>query len=145
MATPRQPESVTLSDKQFKIYPTLTVWSQAAIQKSIGALFVGGAKGFEDFSDEKFVGILQKLLGTCVWMDEEGKSRPLQELDNVEACFQCDTATMYQLAFEVLRYNKFPFFEKLVAIGKEKLGTSGFAKPTSNETPTPKASETLES
>jgi len=56
-----------------------------------------------------------------------------------------DTGTMYLLAFEVLRYNKFPFFEKLVAIGKEKLGTSGFAGQSSNEKKTPEQSGTLES
>lgn len=148
MATPRLPETVTVGGKEFKIHPTLTVWTQAAIQKNIGALFVGGAKGFEDFSDEKFTGVLQKLLATCVWMDsQEGfaKPRPLSETQNVEDCFQCDTGTMYLLAFEVLRYNKFPFFEKLVAIGKEKLGTSGFASPTSSEPPKPKASEISES
>lgn len=148
MATPRQPETVTVGGKSFKIHPTLTVWNQAAIQKNIGALFVGGSKGFEDFSDEKFIGILQKLLATCVWMEDQDdgivKPRPLTEQGNVEDCFQCDTATMYQLAFEVLRFNKFPFFEKLVAIGREKLGTSGFGKPTSNETPTSKESDTSE-
>lgn len=146
MATPRLPEDVALNGKTFKIYPKLTVWNQAAIQKNIGALFVGGSQGLQEFSDERFVGILQKLLESCVWMDlqEDGlvKPRPLSEQGNVEDCFQGDTGTMYLLAFEVLRYNKFPFFEKLVAIGKEKLGTSGFAKQSSSEEKTPNPSET---
>lgn len=149
MATPRLPQEISLNGKDFKIFPSLTVWVQAAIQKNIGALFVGGAEGFEAFSDEKFIGTLQKLLGSCVWMETQDdgtiKPRQLSENQNVEDCFQVDTGTMYLLAFEVLRYNKFPFFEKLVAIGKEKLGTSGFAGQSSNEKKTPEQSGTLES
>lgn len=136
MATPRLPQEISLNGKDFKIFPSLTVWTQAAIQKNIGALFVSGTSGFEAFSDDKYIEILQKLLGSCVWMyPEDGlvKPRPLSEQGNVEDCFQGDTGTMYLLAFEVLRYNKFPFFEKLVAIGKEKLATSGFEGQQSSE------------
>jgi hypothetical protein len=146
MATPRHPQEITINGKDFKIFPSLTVWVQAAIQKNIGALFVGGAEGFEAFSDEKFTGILQKLLGSCAWMEvqDDGfvKPRQLSENANVEDCFQGDTGTMYMLAFEVLRYNKFPFFEKLVVIGKEKLATSGFEKQSSSEKKTPEPSGT---
>jgi len=145
MATPRRPQEITINGKDFKILPSLTVWVQAAIQKNIGALFVGGAEGFSAFSDEKFIGILEKLLSSCVWMDQEDglvKPRQLSENANVEACFQGDTGTMYMLAFEVLRYNKFPFFEKLVAIGKEKLATSGFEGQSSSEKKTPEPSGT---
>ena len=146
MATPRLPQEISINGKDFKIFPSLPVWTQAAIQKNIGALFVGGSEGLAAFSDEKFTGILQKLLESCAWMElqDDGivKPRPLSENQNVEDCFQWDTGTMYLLAFEVLRYNKFPFFEKLVAIGKEKLGTSGFAGQSSNEKKTPEQSET---
>ena len=147
MATPRLPEVVNLNGKEFKIFPSLTVWVQASIQKNIGAMFVAGSNGFETFSDEKFVDVLQKLLGSCAWMeDQEGaiRPRPLSDQGNVEDCFQGDTGTMYLLAFEVMRYNKFPFFDKIVALGKEKLGTSGFGKQQSSEQKTPKPSEPLE-
>ena len=143
MPTPKLPESVQLNGKAFKIFPSLTVWKQAAVQKNIGGLLIGGAEGFANFPEAKLAETLQALLSPCVWIDE-GTSYPLQEPDNVDLCFGFDTSTMYQLAFEVMRYYRFPFFEKLVAIGKEKLETSGFAKQESNEPKTPNASGTSE-
>ena len=145
MATPKPQETVELNGKTFKIFPTLTVWNQAAIQKAIGGLLIGGAEGFANFPEDKLAATLQKLLSPCVWVDEDGKSRPLQESDNVDLCFSFDTATMYHLAFEVMRYYRFPFFEKLVAIGKEKLQTSGFANPTGDEPKTQTESAASES
>jgi len=143
MATPTKPgpKTVEINGKKFLMH-RLTVWKSASIQKNLAAIMASGKNGLMELEDEKYIDILRKLLSSSVWIDEG--ARELSDDSAIEEAFAFDTESLYKLAYAVMEYNRFPFFDRIAAIGKEALKTSGLNAPIPSDEKNPEQLDMLE-
>lgn len=85
--------------------------------------------------------ILSKLLAPVVWYPggPEPGPRELNQEANIEDAFAFDMETMYRVAIAQMEHNRFPFFEKLAAIGRRITETSGSGNQSNPESETEKS------
>ena len=158
MATTPTPKKITVNGKQFelrrmRIFDAAEV--QAYIVANIAPVFAGRDVSPGNLAAANIF-ILRKVLATVLWFPggEFPAPRELSDEAAIEDAFGFDMETMYQVVWEMLEYNRFPFFEKVKAfIEKAKTnipsgnGTTeidGSKRPTPNVPKTSKPLDTLE-
>lgn len=93
--------------------------------------------------DDILVTFLVKLFSRTVWVGVQGAVELKSEKAINAAFAETTVLSIYKLAFEIMRYNKFSFFEKMGS-GSEILKTFGLQGPTQNSSENGTKSEASE-
>jgi len=120
------PKVVTVSGKQFQLSP-LPVLQAARVNGQLAAIFgpllMGQVRDVSslllELPDAKQEAMVANLLSTTIYLPtgEKAGALELKDPEGLNAAFGCDLEGMYALLFEILEYNKFPFFAKLRETG----------------------------
>lgn len=161
MATPT-PKKIEVNGKTFQLN-RIPLWTAVDIQGSLVGLLGPALSGIDGKVGSGFnvakaataagasllaaadqgalTKILAKLLAPVVWFPggAEPMPRKLDEDANIEDAFAFDMETMYRVAIAQMEHNRFPFFERLAAIGRQITATSGSENQSSPETETEKS------
>jgi len=165
------PKIVTVNSKQFQLNP-LPVLLAARVNGQLSAIFgpllMGQVPevsklllGLPDAQQEAMV---SALVSTSLYLPngENAGALELKDPNGLNEAFGCDIEGLYSLLFEILEYNKFPFFVKIKeagarfltlieglqkeamdGIGSATTGTDGSDLPISEEAKSALNSKTL--
>ena len=155
MATPL-PKQTTINGKSFEIR-RMRIFDAAEIHAylvaNVAPMFAGQPMNPGNLATANIL-VLKKVLATVLWLPGGDEPMP-RELSNeaaIEDAFAFDTESMYTLVWEVLEYNRFPFFEKVKGFlervkqnmpdsGNGTTGTDGSKPQTPNVPKTSKRSD----
>lgn len=97
-----------------------------------------------DLSDEQYNTLFTRLFSTTVWLPEGQDAAELDTGANavslkdpkiLDRAFERDLEGLYRLAVMVMEYNRFPFFGRVVKVGRAILTTLTSNSTTTNDAP----------
>lgn len=97
----------------------------------MAGIATGLTQCLQALDDSSFASLLRELLEHVTYLPNGQAPMPLGNESTIDLVFVGDLATMYQVAVEVMRYNKFTPFG-LADIGGSLLQTVGSVKPSAS-------------
>lgn len=103
-----------------------------------------------ELSDENYNALFTKLFSTTVWLPEGVDAQELDTGANpvslkdpkmLDRAFERDLEGLYRLAVIVMEYNRFPFFGRVVKVGRAILATLTSSDMTKSVSEKPQTSE----
>lgn len=102
-----------------------------------------------DLPDEKYQALFTQLFSTTLWLPDGQDAAilgsgaaplSLKDPDNLNQAFERDLEGMFKLAVEVMEYNRFPFFARILRAGRGMLKTLTSSGTMKNAESKPKPS-----
>lgn len=97
----------------------------------LSGIATGLTQCLQALDDSSFASLLRELLEHVTYLPNGQAPMPLGNESTIDLVFVGDLSTMYQVAVEVMRYNKFTPFG-LADIGGSLLQTVGSVKPSAS-------------
>lgn len=126
MSTPDTGKVVLIGSQEF-ILRSLPVFKAAQINANLtavlGPLLLGQVRNVSELilslGDDRLTKLLADLFSSTIYKSPTQGNMEMSDPAAMDAAFACNLEGVYDLAMEILEFNKFPFFAKLRKLAEQ--------------------------